>query len=168
MRRLVGVGVLLLLVAGCGLWGPEGGPGGVGRSAPASPGAAPAVAAVVGADGVQRIRIEMTDGLKFVPDRVLARPGVIEFTLHDQGVTPHSVTVEVPGEPESGNLNGGDTRTLRVTATRPGDYPFPCLYHAASGMRGVLTVTGAPLTGPTAGVSGTPASTRGQRVGPTS
>jgi plastocyanin len=43
-------------------------------------------------------------------------------------------------EATAGNVNGGQTVTLRVTVSKPGEYPFPCLYHAESGMRGVLVV----------------------------
>ncbi|EXG79766.1 cupredoxin domain-containing protein [Cryptosporangium arvum] len=130
----------LLVLTGCASWGPEGGPGGLGRSdAPvtASTSAAPAVAAIRGPDGVQRITVTMTDDLRFEPDRVRARPGVIEFRLQNVGVTPHDMTVV---ENTAGNVNGGQTATLRVTVEKPGEYPFPCLYHAESGMRGVLEV----------------------------
>lgn len=79
----------------------------------------------------------MTDDLKFVPDRVRAQPGVIEFRLQNVGVTPHDLTL---GQNTAGNVNGGQTATLRVTVSKPGEYPFPCVYHAESGMRGVLEV----------------------------
>ncbi|MFG1920949.1 cupredoxin domain-containing protein [Cryptosporangium sp. NPDC048952] len=131
----------VLVLAGCASWGPEGGPGGIGRSvAPAATAtsAAPAVAATRGADGVQRITVTMTDELKFEPDRVRAQPGIIEFRLQNVGVTPHDMTV---AETTAGNVNGGQTVTLRVTVEKPGEYPFPCVYHAESGMRGVLEVT---------------------------
>ncbi|TQS45658.1 cupredoxin domain-containing protein [Cryptosporangium phraense] len=130
---------LVLLVAGCS-WGPEGGPGGIGRSdAPVttSTSEAPAVAATAGPDGVQRISVSMTDDLKFVPDHVEARPGVIEFRLQNVGVTPHDMTLD---DRTAGNVNGGETVTFTLTITKPGRYPFPCLYHAESGMRGVLEV----------------------------
>jgi len=132
------VGVAML--AGCASWGPEGGPGGIGRSdapQPTATASTPAVAATRGPDGVQRITVSLTDDLKFVPDRVSARPGVIEFRLQNVGVTPHDMTV---ADTTVGNLNGGRTAVLRVTVPKPGQYPFPCLYHAESGMRGVLEV----------------------------
>ncbi|MFI5958716.1 cupredoxin domain-containing protein [Cryptosporangium sp. NPDC051539] len=131
---------LVLVVAGCS-WGPEGGPGGVGASdAPvtAATSEAPAVAATTGPDGVQRISVSMTDDLKFVPDHVTAKPGVIEFRLQNIGVTPHDLTLR---NQTAGNVNGGQTVTFRVTVSKPGRYPFPCLYHAESGMRGVLEVS---------------------------
>jgi plastocyanin len=129
----------LLLLAGC--WGPEGGPvSDAHRTAP-SPSTAAAATATLGADGVQRVRVAMTDDLRFVPAHVRAHPGVIEFTVVNQGVTPHDVTVHIGGAtPGPGNVNGGRSATFRFTVTRPGDYPFPCTYHAASGMTGVLEV----------------------------
>ncbi|GAA3391200.1 cupredoxin domain-containing protein [Cryptosporangium minutisporangium] len=141
MRLRAALVVGLLAVGGCASWGPEGGPGGIGRSgapAAAATSASPAVAATRGPDGIQRITVSLTDELKFVPDRVTAAPGVIEFRLQNVGVTPHDMTV---ANATAGNVNGGQTTVLRVTVEKPGEYPFPCLYHAESGMRGVLEVT---------------------------
>jgi plastocyanin len=151
-RIVAGIAGLAMagLLGGCGMWGPEGGPGGAGIAVPktgASPTAEAAVDAVVGSDGVQRARVEATDGLKLVPDLVRAHPGTIELTIHNGGVTPHNVIVEGGGRPGTGNLNGGGTTTVRVTVTAPGHYPFPCIYHATSGMLGTLEVTGSPGPG---------------------
>jgi plastocyanin len=83
----------------------------------------------------------MTDDLRFVPGLVRAEPGAIEFTVVNEGITPHDLTVDLGGaQPGSGNVNGGRTTTFRFTVSRPGRYPFPCVYHAASGMQGVLVV----------------------------
>lgn len=151
-RIVVGIAGLAIvgLLGGCGMWGPEGGPGGAGIAVPktgASPSAEAAVDAVAGSDGVQRVRIEATDGLKFVPDLVRAHPGTIELSIHNGGVTPHNVTIVGDGGRGTGNLNGGGTTTVRVTVTAPGRYPFPCIYHATSGMQGTLEVTGSPGPG---------------------
>lgn len=140
--RLGLLALCALMLAGCASWGPEGGPGGIGRSdAPVTTATstAPAVAATADSDGVQRITVSMTDDLKFVPDRVTARPGVIEFRLQNVGVTPHDMTI---ANATGGNVNGGQTAVVRVTISKAGEYPFPCLYHAESGMRGVLEVQG--------------------------
>lgn len=139
MRRSVLLAMLLLFsLAGCALWGPEGGPGGAGVAAP-STSAEVAVEATPGPDGVQRIDVTAGDDLRFTPSLVRARTGVIEFVFHNTGTTAHDVRVE-PGTDATGNLNGGDTRTLRLTVTQPGRYPFPCLYHVSSGMTGTLEV----------------------------
>jgi plastocyanin len=133
--------VLAATLTGCGLWGPEGGPGGAGMALPTPAATLPAVDATEGPDGVQRVAVSTGDDLRFTPSWVRARPGVIEFVFHNQGTTPHAVQVEVgsPG-PVSGNINGGETQTVRITADTPGRYPFPCVYHISSGMVGTLEV----------------------------
>src|SRR5262245_41332649 len=76
--------------------GMAGGPGGRKDTNPAASAQA-AASAVAGADGIQRVRIEETDGLRFVPDVVRAHPGVIELTFHNGGVTPHGATIDASG-----------------------------------------------------------------------
>jgi plastocyanin len=141
MRRsalLIGTVAALLSLGGCAFWGPEGGPGGSGIAPPASAAETP-VEAAAGADGVQRIEVTMGDDLRFTPSLVRARPGVIEFVFRNTGGTAHDVRVE-PGTGDTGNLNQGQSGTVRVTVERPGRYPFPCLYHLSSGMQGTLEV----------------------------
>ena len=140
MRAAAGVAlVTLMLLSGCSLWGPEGGPGGAGISA-ASPSAPAAVAvATAGADGVQRIEITVGDDLRFTPDHVRAHPGVIEVTFRNRGQTPHDIRV-TGLEAGTGNVNSGEIQSVRLTVERPGTYPFPCLYHETSGMIGTLEV----------------------------
>ena len=133
---LVTAGVLA--AGGCSLWGPEGGPGGTGIVAGPTP-SATVVDAVAGADGVQRIDIEVGDDLRFHPSSVRAHPGVVEITFHNTGATPHDVQFD-PGGVSTGNFNGGATVVVRVTADQPGVYPFPCVYHVSSGMTGTLEI----------------------------
>ena len=145
MKRSLVVVPLVLALGGCSIWGMEGGPGGAGAAAPSTSGSAvPSADAVAGADGVQRIEITAGDDLRFTPSVVRAHPGTVEFTFRNVGSTPHSVRV-VAGA-GTGNLNGGQTATVRVTVDQPGTYPFPCLYHVASGMQGTLIV--APIVTP--------------------
>jgi len=61
----------------------------------------------------------------------------------DAGTAPGSSSVD-NGEPGTGNLNGGQTGTVRVTISRPGSYPFSCLYHISSAMIGTLDVVAWP------------------------
>jgi plastocyanin len=129
-------------LAGCSVWGPEGGPGGSGLRGPTAS-AAPPVDAVAGPDGVQRVEVTAGDDLRFTPSVVRAHPGVIEFVFRNTGSTPHDARVQsTASEPlgDTGNLNGGQSATVRVTVTAPGTYPFPCLYHESSGMVGQLIV----------------------------
>jgi plastocyanin len=132
---------VLTVLTGCGLWGMEGGPGGVGAVAPTASAIASAADAVLGDDGVQRIDVHIGDDLRFTPSVVRARAGVIEFTFHNDGLTPHDVRVEATPASGTGNVNGGDVATVRVSVDRPGSYPFPCLYHSTSGMLGSLVVS---------------------------
>jgi plastocyanin len=115
----------------------EGGPGGSGVEPPAAT-APDAVTAVLGADGVQRVEVILGDDLRFRPALVRARPGIIELTFRNAGATPHDV--ELP-RGATGNLNGGQASTVRVSIDAPGRYPFPCRYHVSSGMSGTLDVT---------------------------
>ncbi len=134
----------LLGLSGCSIWGMEGGPGGLGASTPASS-SMPARAAVTGPDGVQRVQITVDDDLRLDPSVVSAHPGLVEFTFHNAGSTPHdiefplpSAAAPVPGD--TGNLNAGAQATVRLRVDQPGTYPFPCVYHQSSGMIGTLIV----------------------------
>lgn len=140
VRRLVGLlaAVCLLGASGCSIWGAEGGPGGAGIAVGSEPTQAP-VETTVGADGVQRIDVTVGDDLRFAPSFVRARPGLIEFVFHNRGTVAHDIRVE-PGTGATGNVNGGQVGTVRVTVEQPGRYPFPCLYHVSSGMQGTLEV----------------------------
>jgi plastocyanin len=142
VRRALIVVAVTLSLAGCSVWGPEGGPGGSGLRRPTAS-AAPPVDATAGPDGVQRVEISEGDDLRFTPSVVRAHPGVIEFVFRNVGSTPHDARVSDPAGSalgDSGNLNGGQTATVRVTVSQPGTYPFPCLYHESSGMMGQLIV----------------------------
>lgn len=139
VRPVVVLAAVPLLLGGCATWGPEGGPGGAGIVAPT--GTESAADAVLGPDGVQRVEVTTGDDLRFTPSVVRAHPGIIEFVFRNVGGTPHDVRFpESTDTPGTGNLNGGQTRTVRVTVEKAGRYPFPCLYHVSSGMRGALLV----------------------------
>ena len=67
--------------------------------------------------------------------------------LKPSAMTPSAMTPSAktngamtPGA-TTGNLNGGAAATVRVSIDRPGAYPFPCVYHASSGMLGTLVIT---------------------------
>jgi plastocyanin len=128
----------LMCLTGCSIWGPEGGPGGAGIAGASASTQVPVMASI-GPDGVQRIDVTAGDDLRFTPSLARARPGVIDFVFHNAGTTAHDIAVE-PGAATTGNLNGGEARTVRVRIDKPGRYPFPCLYHVSSGMTGTLEV----------------------------
>src|SRR5215213_7196149 len=103
-RAVVLAATLLTALAGCGLWGMEGGPGGAGGAAPTASTTAAAVAAL-GADGVQRVDVRVGDDLRFTPSVVRATVGTIQFTFHNDGLTPHDVRVDAPAASGTGNVN---------------------------------------------------------------
>jgi plastocyanin len=87
--------------------------------------------------GVQTATIDGTDGLRFSPGTVNAKPGAIALTLKVTGGVPHNLEVKgIPGA-SIPNVAGHESKTLRFTAT-PGTYQLICTYH--SGMRGSLVV----------------------------
>lgn len=132
---------LTFALSGCALWGLEGGPDAEGAATPpAAATAPPAVAAVQGPDGVQRIEITVDDELRLTPQVVTARPGRIELTFRNTGLTPHDIALRIPAATGTGNINGSATDTVTVEITEPGAYPMPCLYHGTSGMRGTLEI----------------------------
>ncbi|WP_155370226.1 cupredoxin domain-containing protein [Catellatospora vulcania] len=142
-RLLTASGALAVTFAlsGCALWGLEGGPDAQGAATPpAAVTAPPAVAAVLGADGVQRIEITVDDELRLTPQVVTARPGRIELTFRNVGLTPHDIALRIPAGAGTGNINGSASDTVTVEISEPGAYPMPCLYHGTSGMRGTLQI----------------------------
>ncbi|GAB4054377.1 cupredoxin domain-containing protein [Catellatospora paridis] len=141
LLALTGALASTFAVSGCALWGLEGGPDAEGAATPpAAATAAPAVQAVQGSDGVQRIEITVDDELRLTPQVVAARPGRIELTFRNVGLTPHDIALRIPAATGTGNINGSATDTLTVEITQPGTYPMPCLYHGTSGMRGTLQI----------------------------
>jgi plastocyanin len=133
---LVAVGVLG--AAACSVWGPEGGPGGAGM-APATS-TVDSAAATLGSDGVQRVDIVLGDDLRLHPSLVQAHPGVLEITFHNNGSTPHDMNVQAGATATTGNLNGGQSSTVRITLDQVGRYAMPCVYHVSSGMTGTIEV----------------------------
>ncbi|MEU8001485.1 cupredoxin domain-containing protein [Catellatospora sp. NPDC049111] len=131
-----------LLMSGCAVWGMEGGPGGQGAAVPSAAAASglPAAVATMGPDGVQRIEITVDDELRLTPQVVAARPGRIEFTFRNAGLTPHDIALRIPAAAGTGNINGHTAGTVTIEVQTPGTYPMPCLYHGTSGMRGTLQV----------------------------
>jgi plastocyanin len=143
--------IVLTALTGCAMWGPEGGPGGSGLKGPPTATAEPAVDTTAGPDGVQHIDIDAGDNLRFTPAAVRARPGVLELVFHNVGTVPHDMEIEVGaasgapgsvdnGDPGTGNLNGGQSATVRIMLSKPGRYAFVCTYHVSSGMQGTIQI----------------------------
>ncbi len=68
------------------------------------------------------------------------RKGTVTFKLTNNGGIPHNLRINGKQTP---NIDPGETTTLKVNFTKPGNYPYLCTLpgHAAAGMKGVLKVT---------------------------
>ena len=102
---------------------------------------APPATAVAGADGVQHASIEMTDALRFVPDKIVMKPGRIVIDAQNRGAVPHTFDVKSASE-GSGAIDGGSVRHVAFTVNQPGQYQFTCAFHVAEEMVGTLVVQG--------------------------
>jgi quinohemoprotein ethanol dehydrogenase len=66
--------------------------------------------------------------------------GTITFRLKNNGGIPHNLHINGAQSPD---IDPGSTFALKVTFTKPGEYPYLCTLpgHAEAGMKGVLRVT---------------------------
>ena len=66
--------------------------------------------------------------------------GTVMFKLTNNGGIPHNLRINGKQTP---NIDPGSSTTLKVTFTKPGNYPYLCTLpgHAEAGMKGVLKVT---------------------------
>jgi len=77
---------------------------------------------------------------KFALSTQTVKAGTITFKLTNNGGIPHDLSINGKQTP---NIDPGATTTLKVTFTKPGNYPYLCTIpgHAEAGMKGVLKVT---------------------------
>jgi uncharacterized cupredoxin-like copper-binding protein len=77
---------------------------------------------------------------KFVLTKKTAKRGIVVFRVTNVGAIQHDFKIK--GR-KTRLLSHGQTAMLRVTFLRKGHYPYECTVpgHAASGMKGVLTIT---------------------------
>jgi plastocyanin len=60
-------------------------------------------------------------------------------TVDNKDSTTHTVTSDTAGQFDTGNIDGGSTKTFTAPST-PGSYPFHCNIHQTT-MKSTLTVT---------------------------
>jgi uncharacterized cupredoxin-like copper-binding protein len=76
---------------------------------------------------------------KFTFSTQTVHTGVVTFNVTNNGGIPHNLRINNQQTP---NIDPGSTVTLKVTFTKPGNYPYLCTIpgHAETGMKGVLKV----------------------------
>ena len=109
-----------------------------------------ATTATIGADGVQRVTLTLSN-YSYTPSHVIVQSGKpVELTLiKDSGFTPHDLVIDDPASGLSvrANASEDEPRTLQFTPGRVGSFTFYCskkapfmASHRAKGMEGVLEV----------------------------
>jgi plastocyanin len=93
-----------------------------------------------GAPDAQRVSLDMTDNLTFVPNVVDARSGTLSLSLTNAGGVPHNLVFDDSSLGKTGTVKGHGTATLSVRFDKAGTYQFVCTFH--SGMDGKVVVTG--------------------------
>jgi len=101
---------------------------------------------------IQRIEVELAD-YKFKPSVIEVTAGKpVELVLRNRdSITPHDFTLDAPQSgmaPTKAEVGAGETVTITLHPTVPGEYPFFCskkllffASHRERGMEGTLRVT---------------------------
>ena len=82
---------------------------------------------------------------KFSPSNPKVKKGTVSFTIKNDGQTTHALEVEGPGEEsKTGNVQPGQSKTIKVNLNKDGKYEFYCPVdgHKQQGMKGEVTVGG--------------------------
>lgn len=93
---------------------------------------------VDGSSGV--VTVKGGDDLKFAPNIVNAKVGVLKLTFTDSGQVPHNLAFDDASLGKTATINGGTSATLDVTFPKAGTYTFQCTIHP--GMTGKVVVRG--------------------------
>jgi plastocyanin len=121
---LPALAAIALLLAGCGS----------SSHAPAMMAAAPAASAAPAAGHHGHVTVAITN-FAFMPAKLTVAAGTsVTFVNHDS--TAHTATANHGGF-GTGTINPRHSDTIRLT--KPGRYPYHCLFHAF--MTGTITVT---------------------------
>ena len=129
----------VVLLAGCG-----GGSGG----AAAAPTAEGVGVVTTDADGVQEITLQTQDDYAFTPDRFTVDPGRVRLTVVNVAKQmTHNLEFTQSGAPgpiaaKISLLAPGQTASVDLEVSAPGDYPFECSFHVQLGQVGTMTVAG--------------------------
>ncbi|MEW5966747.1 MAG: cupredoxin family protein [Pseudomonadota bacterium] len=114
------------------------------------------------ADARRTITIDMTDAMRFMPDKITVEEGeTVRFVVRNRGRMLHEMVIGTPeelakhaammvkfpnmehDEPYLVHVDPGKTGEIVWTFNRAGQFEFACLIpgHFEAGMRGTLTVT---------------------------
>lgn len=114
------------------------------------------------ADARRTITIDMTDAMRFTPDRIAVQEGeTVRFVVRNRGRMLHEMVIGTPeelakhaammarfpdmehDEPYMVHVDPGKSGEIGWTFNRAGSFEFACLIagHYEAGMRGTLTVT---------------------------
>ncbi len=134
-------------------------------SAPASStGSTSSAAPASSSAGGSQLTLSETE-FKITPaSPTVAHTGTITIAVKNTGAITHALSVQTPsGVVSTGNIAPGATATLKVNASKAGDYTFFCPIdgHRASGMQGVLIVGAGAGAASSAGSSSTSTSGSG-------
>ena len=103
-----------------------------------------AVPALMRANGVQQITVQVGDEMKFDPQAISVKAGVpVELTLVGSGNSEHDFSLnEGVSSPVKILAKGQESAIATFTIDRPGAYSFFCSVpgHAFAGMRGSIIV----------------------------
>lgn len=156
-RRVLIVGVLVPVLAGCGS-GSGGSSSTTTGSSSGGGGGTRAIAGVqandhgsktVGASGTTEVEL---DDFYFKPTVLQGQPGEkIRLELKNEGKVEHTFTIDSQGIEK--DLRPGSKAEVTVTIPQSGAVSFYCRFHRSSGMAGALAVTG--QSGGTGGMTGT-------------
>lgn len=129
-RRAVVLLLSLTVLAGCSSAGPK------------TAGAQSAdVTVTPGPDGVQAVTLVTDNAFHFVPSRFHVVPGPVRITVQNPSGVVHSLTFDEGGPTEEIPLvKSGESQSIDVTVSTPGEYAFVCTFHTALGQRGVMIV----------------------------
>ena len=92
------------------------------------------------ADGVQQVVIDAVEGEHFRPDVVYAHLGKLRITITNVSQLPHDLVIPTLSV-SSSTIFAGDSATVTIDLTKPGNYPFECTFHQHQGMDGELIVS---------------------------
>ena len=130
MKRTALLVLPLLAVTACG------GSSGTGAAAPVKD---EGTVVAAGAATAQTAEVDGQDTLKFKPNVVTAKVGVLTLTMRNAGQVPHNLEFDMTSLGSIGTVGGGQAKDVKVSFDKPGTYTFQCTFHP--GMVGKVVVS---------------------------